>query len=80
MKTEDGMEIKILKKADDPDGIVRVSLGGGPAMGGFYCVYRGTKEEALQAMRIATLALHVMAKQLGDKEPGISPDEGKRYA
>jgi hypothetical protein len=72
-------EIRILKKADDPLEVVRVSLGGRMAEG-YYCVYRGSKEEAIRCLRDCLRALEAMAKQLGDGEPDISPDDGKRYA
>ncbi len=76
MKTKDAVDYKIViqKQPDDPEGIIRVSLGGIPGAGG-YCVYRGTKEEAIELMSLMRLALAKMAELLGDKEPDTVPDE-----
>jgi hypothetical protein len=74
-------EITILKKTDDPTGTVRVSLGGSKEMGGYYCVYRGRKEDALECLNAALLGMQTMVASLGpDKEPDIAPDDGKQYA
>lgn len=81
MKIDDNINgVMIRKKADDPEGHVRVSIGGGPSMGGYYCVYRGTKEQAAQAIQAALRAMLYAIQELGDQEPDISPDDGKRYA
>jgi hypothetical protein len=77
------LQIKIVKKAHaegDPENLVRVSVGGGPEAGGYYCVYRGTKEQALDALKACRAALVSLVKHLGDKEPDIEPDDGKKYA
>jgi hypothetical protein len=72
--------IKITKKADDPLGVVRVSVGGGAVVDGYYCVYRGKKEEAIAALTQALEAMSKMAEVIGDREPDVQPDDGKQYA
>jgi hypothetical protein len=75
------LDVKITKKADDPRGVVRVSVGGSPDIGGWYLVYRGSKEEAIQALSATLQALKTVAGAIGpDREPDISPDDGKQYA
>jgi hypothetical protein len=60
--------------------VVRVSLGGSLGIGGYYCVYRGRKEEAIACLKAALDSMLAMAQHLGDGEPEISPDQGKKYA
>lgn len=70
-------EVRIIKKADDPLCPVRVSIGGDPDVD-YYCVYRGTKEGAIHALRMALYAMEGMAKQLremGETEPELSPED-----
>ena len=77
------LEIKLTKKADDPEGVVRVSIGGlgGPIPDGLYCVYRGSLDKAIAATAASLGALKEVRKSLGpDKEPDIEPDDGKKYA
>jgi hypothetical protein len=71
-------EVRIVKKADDPLGAVRVAVGGMP--GAYYCVYRGNKEAAIAALQAALTAMKAMAEYMGDREPDIAADDGKRYA
>ena len=73
---EQAMKVLIKKKADDPTCTVRVSVGGGSAEGGVYCVYRGDPSNAIAALDSALCAL----REMGAKEPSISPDDGKKYA
>jgi len=74
------VEIKVTKKASDELGIVRVSLGGDAELG-YYCVYRGTKEQAIECIAHALQAMEGMAEVLGpDREPDIQPDGGKQFA
>lgn len=71
------IEIKIIKKADDmtfKEKVLRVSLGGNPAFG-YYVTYRGTKEECIKLIEDCLNAMKAL-----DKEPEISPDDGKQYA
>jgi hypothetical protein len=78
MRTAD-IQVRITKKAADPI-CTRVSVGGNPA-DGIYCVYRGTKEEALVCLTAALEALKAMAELIGpNREPDIAPDDGKKYA
>lgn len=78
---EPDVSVDIVKKADDPTGVVRVSLGGAKEIGGYYCVYRGSKEQAIACLEQALRAMKGMAKFLGqDREPDVQPDDGKRYA
>lgn len=78
----DPVQIRVIKKAADPLGIVRVSLGSGQMPEGafVYCVYRGTKEEARDCLRVALGGLEALIDALGDREPDIQPDDGKQYA
>lgn len=79
-------QVKITKKPDDPAGVVRVSVGGGPAINGYYCVYRGRKESAIEGLRAALKAMEAMAVYLdaatGEPgEPETAPDDDrKKYA
>lgn len=71
------IEIKIIKKADDltfGEKVLRVSLGGNPMIG-YYVTYRGTKNECIKLMEDCLRAMKIL-----DKEPEISPDDGKQYA
>ena len=79
----DALQIKVTKKADDAEGIVRVSVGGlaAPMENGVYCVYRGPLDTAIAATEAALGALKGIREFLGpDKEPDIQPDDGKKYA
>lgn len=69
------MKIAFIKKQDDPMAI-RISIGGFKAAGNNgYLTYRGDLEEVKLLMANVMDAL----KKL-DKEPEISPDDGKKYA
>lgn len=73
-------DIRITKKESDPDGILRVSIGGAQSMG-YYLTYRGPKEEVIEALEAALKAIRAMAEYLGpDVEPDVMPDDGKKYA
>jgi hypothetical protein len=63
--------VSLSKKSDDPSGVCRVSIGGlgGNIPAGVYCVYRGTKEQAIAAL---TATIKVLSSL--DKEPDIEPD------
>jgi len=77
------LNLKIIKKADDPVGITRVSLGMGLDPDGHtfaYCVYRGTKEETEKCLGLVLKSIQAMITLLGDKEPDVEPDDGKQYA
>jgi hypothetical protein len=77
--------VSVTKKADDPITPCRVSLGavlpppGAPVppdtVIGYYCVYRGTKEQAIRACETALRALQELPH-----EPAIAPDRGKNYS
>lgn len=77
---ENIVKVQILKKADDALGVVRVSLGGSVALGGYYCVYRGRKEDAMRCLELALQSMRAMSAEIGDGEPQIEPDGGKRFA
>jgi hypothetical protein len=74
------VNVKIQKKSDDPDGCIRVSTGGGETEGGYYVVYRGSKEEAIKCLESCLGAIKAMARKIGTQELAIEPDEGKKYA
>jgi hypothetical protein len=76
----ENVKVSIVKEADGALGVVRVSLVGSVALGGYYCVYRGRKEDAMQCLAIAAEAMRAMAESIGDDEPQIEPDGGKRFA
>jgi hypothetical protein len=71
--------VTITKKADDPAGILRISLGGDSEIG-FYCEYRGTKEAAADALLLAAKAMALLVVAYGAEEPAIVSDEGKKFA
>ncbi len=74
--------VKIIKKADDADAVTRVSVGGydsGP-VSGFYCVYRGLRKAAIRCLERTLEELKELDRKMGDKEPPVSPDDGKKYA
>jgi hypothetical protein len=73
-----GPIVRVVKKADDPITPTRVSLGGvvmEEALIGYYCVYRGTKEAAIEACEHVLKGLRALKH-----EPPITPDEGKHYS
>jgi hypothetical protein len=63
-------QVKITKKPDDPAGKARVSVGEQP--GGYYCIYRGSKEAAIAGLEAALDAMKKMAAYLdaATGEPG----------
>lgn len=75
------LDVHLIKKAADPLGVIRISIGGGHDTGGVYCVYRGSKESAIECLNLALLAMEAMASQLGPElEPDMQPEDGKRYS
>ena len=69
------MKIAFIKKQDDPMAI-RISIGGFKQAGNAgYFTYRGDLEEVKLLMANVMDAL----KKL-DREPALSPDDGKKYA
>jgi hypothetical protein len=66
--------VTITKKAADPAGVLCISLSGNSETG-YYCVYRGTKEQAAAALLLAAKAMALMVKAYGDKEPHTAPEE-----
>ena len=74
------MKVHVIKRADDPTGTVRVSVGGhGLIPGAAYCVYRGRRKDAIDILSAALVELE-SAEETGKLEPKISPDNGKQYA
>lgn len=74
------MEVIITKKADDPV-CLRISIGGGEKVGGYYLSYRGTKEDAIAGLETALASMRALAKNLGPgREPDIAPNGGKLYS
>ena len=85
------MILSVTKKAEDAISPCRVSLGAVTASAempepagtviGFYCVYRGKKELAIQALETALKAMRDFAVVYGpDGEPPIQADDGKKYS
>lgn len=75
-------DVRVVKKATDPECPTRVSMGGS-IDDGYYCTYRGTKEDAILCIKAALRAMEGMAEFVeshGAKEPDVEPDDGKKYA
>jgi len=66
--------VRVTKKADDPI-CPRVSAGGHIELGGFYCTYRGSLQEAIAVLETVLVKLKSLSS-----EPAISPDDGRHYA
>lgn len=60
-------EVKVQRLSTDPF-CTRVSIGGNRKIG-FYCLYRGTREEAIEAVEKVLLVLQHMPEQ------PIEPDD-----
>lgn len=44
------VRVRIKKRPLDPEGVVRIHAGGAPEISGYYCHYRGTKEQVIVAL------------------------------
>ena len=88
-----GKPVSITKKpADTEYNICRISIGGGtsmpdmqgypPGIGGYYLVYRGRKEDCIDALETVLAAMKNMAAEVGPygSEPPLDPERGKRFA
>lgn len=60
--------ITITRRPDDPI-CLRVSIGGGRTINGYYCLYRGTRKETIEALEKILIALR------NTPESEIEPDE-----
>jgi hypothetical protein len=60
-------KVNVSRYADDPL-CLRVSIGGGKEIGGYYCTYRGTREETIEALEAVLLVLRNMP-ELPVEEP-----------
>lgn len=58
------MTVKIIRKPDDPQGVLRASLGGASEIG-FYLVYRGDPDE------IISMLAYIMTELAQDLRDGI---------
>jgi len=70
------MELTVIKKADDVslgEKVLRISIGGYPDQA--YITYRGNLNEIKKMLADVTRAFALI-----QKEPTISPDDGKHYA
>jgi hypothetical protein len=54
--------VSVTRLADDPL-CLRVSIGGGEKIGGYYCTYRGTREASIEALETVLLALKEIPEQ-----------------
>jgi hypothetical protein len=66
-------KVSVTRFPDDPV-CLRVSIGGGEKIGGYYCTYRGTREASIEALEKVLLALKHMPEQPieeEDPEPSI---------
>jgi len=73
-KSKKMKKVTIMRYADDPI-CPRVSAGGGGTIGGFYCTYRGTREEAMEILRTILAVMEYMPEQPVEPEgslPGMS--------
>jgi hypothetical protein len=55
-------KVTIIRYADDPV-CPRVSAGGGETIGGYYCTYRGTREEAIAVLEAVLIVMKYMPEQ-----------------
>jgi hypothetical protein len=60
-------KISVTRFPDDPI-CLRVSIGGGERIGGYYCTYRGTREESIEALEKVLRALKSMPEQPIEEE------------
>lgn len=60
-------KVTVIRYPDDPV-CCRVSVGGGRSIGGYYCTYRGTREEAIAALETVVLVLKHMPEQPVESE------------
>jgi hypothetical protein len=60
--------VSVTRLADDPL-CLRVSIGGGEGIGGYYCTYRGTREATIEALEKVLLALKYMPEQPIEEDP-----------
>jgi hypothetical protein len=63
------MKVKVYRAATDPTCETRISVGGGPKTGGYYCTFRGDRLGCVYALEEALLAL----KRTDDDFP-VSPE------
>ena len=54
--------VSVQRLPDDPL-CLRVSIGGGEKIDGYYCSYRGTREETIEALETVLLVLKHMPEQ-----------------
>lgn len=59
IESYDFKSVHVKKLPDDPDGVLRISIGGGKTIEGpiNYCVYRGNKDRCISALKRALLAM-----------------------
>lgn len=65
-------KVKVQRFPNDPL-CLRVSIGGGRKIGGYYCTYRGTRKEMIEALEAILVAVQHMP-ELPVEEP---PTEGE---
>lgn len=63
-------KVSITRYKDDPL-CPRVSAGGGAKIGGFYCTYRGTREEAIEILETILVVMQNMPEQPVEPESDI---------
>jgi hypothetical protein len=69
-------KVTIIRYKDDPV-CPRVSAGGGEAIGGYYCTYRGTREEAIEMLKTILFVMEHMPEQ--PVEPETLPPKGGQF-
>jgi hypothetical protein len=69
-------KVTIIRYRDDPV-CPRVSAGGGEEIGGYYCTYRGTREEAIEMLKTILLVMEHMPEQPVDPEMLLPPEGGQ---
>jgi hypothetical protein len=62
MENEVMTKVSIHRLPDDPL-CLRISIGGGDKIGGYYCTYRGTLEEVKKALEAIYLTMQYMEEQ-----------------
>lgn len=68
------MKQVVVKRLPNDPLCLRVSIGGGETINGYYCTYRGTRKEAIKAIETVLIVLQNMPElEIEDDYPTIGP-------